>query len=146
MRSSCVVPYLRTLAPILFVGFVADGTALCITAPAVAAPARLALEAALPALIVALAALVLCLDGALGPPDNDDGGGGGGSASGPRPDPGGEPAWWPAFEREFRDYASAYGRSSTTAVEPAHSSFGSPRQPVRNRPNNAPRTHGSTGD
>ena len=39
-------------------------------------------------------------------PGTDDGGGGGGGLRRPKPppDPGGEPVWWPQFERDLEDY------------------------------------------
>jgi hypothetical protein len=42
-----------------------------------------------------------------GDDDTDFGGGGGGGGPDAPRDPGGDPAWWPEFERQFADYANA---------------------------------------
>jgi hypothetical protein len=66
--------------------------------------------------LVALVVLALrAIDGESGPggPDDTDpgsGGGGGNDRTGPSTGRGGDPAWWPEFEREFDRYAAGRDR------------------------------------
>jgi hypothetical protein len=64
---------------------------------------------------IAMAVLAMrSIDGDSGPEESDDpgsggGGGGGGDRTGPSSGRGGDPAWWPEFERELHRYAARPG-------------------------------------
>ena len=95
-----------------------DGPAAAVAAAAVLALLPLA------CLVIAVLALRASQSRRLGrrPIDEDDDsgwGGGGGRRPDNPPEPGGDPAWWPGFEREFAAYVAARStgeRSRAAAV------------------------------
>jgi hypothetical protein len=114
MPSNPPFPSFSVLAPLVFFALVGDGTALCALGGRAPAAAEIVMTAVIPLLVAALGALVLILDRRSDRDDGDDWddwrGGGGWRPPGDR-GPGGDPAWWPRFEAELRDYIRGLERS-----------------------------------
>jgi hypothetical protein len=73
-------------------------------------------------LVALIGRTLRAVDGESGPEESDGtdsgpgGGGGGSDRPGPRSDRGGDPAWWPEFERELTRYVARRERDRTPAL------------------------------
>jgi hypothetical protein len=87
-----------------------------ILAVAIMAGIAIAVLAVLAGILALFERVLRYIDRGAGPDDSDPGEGGGGGGAGPPgdpPGPGGDPAWWPEFERRFAEHvAVAGGRSA----------------------------------